>query len=421
MRILLTIDHWGLIGGSERYATAIAAALISRGHTVEVLAGASAGETLAGVRCTVVPAYSEPKAGPAEIEALARAARGIASDVVLLLSIRSRATLEVLYALGRPVVRFVQDHTLFCPGLNKLHEDQSNCEHALGRECLKRYYLGKGCIGFKPVMHRQPWRDGFGGVWKHLRGVSLARRAAATYVASEYMRTELVRAGFARERVAVLPLFTDSGTRPAGPEALPESLRARIEAAGAPMVLTPARLVLPDKGVDYLLTALGQVKGPFVAVIAGTGPHEAWLKEKAVAEGLGERAIFTGWLGGQALEALYAQASVVAFPSMWNEPFGLVGLEAMAHRVPVVAFRAGGVTEWLEDGVNGIGIPRGDTGAMAGAIDALLADPERRRTLGEAGFRTVHERLTREAHVAGLERLLERVQLGSAGAARERA
>jgi len=409
VRILITIDHWGLIGGSERYATAIAAALRTRGHEVRVLAGAAAGERLEDVPCAVVPSYSDLRADPTEFT---RVAREQAADVILVLSIRSTPIFKALLALGVPAVRFVQDHTLFCPSLNKVHEDQSNCEKALGLECLKRYYLGDGCIGFKRGMHRQPWRDGLGGVWKHKRAVALARRVAATYVASEYMRQELVRAGFAPARVAVLPLFTDSGRTPPDDSALPDELRASLEREDLPLVFTPARMVLPDKGVDYLLTALAKVRAPFRAVLAGTGPHEGYLREKALGDGLGERVTFTGWLGGQALEALYARARVVVFPSMWNEPFGLVGLEAMAHAVPVVAFRVGGVPEWLSDGENGLSVPRGDTDRMAAAIDTLLADPERARRLGEAGLRTVRERLTRERHVERLEELLQSVHRG---------
>ena len=46
-------------------------------------------------------------------------------------------------------------------------------------------------------------------------------------------------------------------------------------------------------------------------------------------------------------------ASIVAVPSLWPEPFGLIGLEAAVHGVPAVAFDVGGIREWLHDGVNG--------------------------------------------------------------------
>jgi glycosyltransferase involved in cell wall biosynthesis len=82
----------------------------------------------------------------------------------------------------------------------------------------------------------------------------------------------------------------------------------------------------------------------------------------------------------------------------------------MAHALPVVAFQVGGVPEWLENGSNGLAVPRGDTDAMAAAIDALLGDPSRARALGAAGLATVRTRLTRERHVDGLERLLESVR-----------
>ena len=56
---------------------------------------------------------------------------------------------------------------------------------------------------------------------------------------------------------------------------------------------------------------------------------------------------------------------------MWSEPFGLVGLEGMAHAKPVVAFDVGGVSDWLVDGENGFLVPRGDVDAMAAAIKAV--------------------------------------------------
>jgi glycosyltransferase involved in cell wall biosynthesis len=89
-------------------------------------------------------------------------------------------------------------------------------------------------------------------------------------------------------------------------------------------------------------------------------------------------------------------------PSLWPEPFGLVGIEAHAAGRPVVASATGGVADWLEDGISGLCVKPGDKGALAAALNELLADPQRQQTMGAAGRRTVAARFSRQQHVAAL-------------------
>jgi glycosyltransferase involved in cell wall biosynthesis len=80
-----------------------------------------------------------------------------------------------------------------------------------------------------------------------------------------------------------------------------------------------------------------------------------------------------------------------ALPSLWAEPFGLVGIEAFARGRPVVAYDAGGVRAWLEDGTNGFAVRLGDEAALARAMETLANDPALRARLG-ARARTDAER-----------------------------
>ena len=73
------------------------------------------------------------------------------------------------------------------------------------------------------------------------------------------------------------------------------------------------------------------------------------------------------------MRAAYDAATLVAVPSLWVEPFGLVGIEAFARGRPVVAYDAGAISEWMHDGGGRI-VPRGDERALGTAIAALLAD-----------------------------------------------
>ena len=94
-------------------------------------------------------------------------------------------------------------------------------------------------------------------------------------------------------------------------------------------------------------------------------------------------------------------------PSVWPEPFGLVGLEAAVCGIPAVAFDVGGISSWLSDGVNGrLVSPDGGSEALAHAMAAMLGDAVYRERLSQ-GAREVGARFTSDAHLSALERVLE--------------
>jgi len=410
MRITIAVDTWAPIGGSERYAIDLASELAS-GHAVTVVA-ASADDAVPrrGFELVREPAYGDAALDRVGRRRLLRTFDATRPDVVLVLTVRSlRAFLALAGEL--PLVRFVQDHVPFCPGSSKTLSAGEPCESALGWTCVRRF-LGPGCEGSR----RAP---GSLSPWPVVRQLARRRaeldglaRCAAVVVASEYMRTELVRAGVTPEHVAVVPYFTRLDRRPASTGELDPATRALVASAASarePFVLAAGRFAHPDKGFDHLLTALGKLVRPRRAIVAGDGPARDWLEHKARTEGLGARVHFPGWLPARALDRLYASAAVVAFPSTWNEPFGLVGLEAAVHGKPVVAYDVGGVSTWLVDGVTGLRVPRGDRDAFARALERLLDDPELATRLGRAARERVRAELGPRRHVERLEALFERV------------
>jgi glycosyltransferase involved in cell wall biosynthesis len=417
VRVLLIQDTWALVGGTERYSAAVVPGLLERGHAVSVLCREGGGEGLPEVPVATFPALAGASLAQAARAELAQLVQALAPDAIFVSALRNLDALALL-ADAAPLVRYVHDHTLFCPALNKVYETGETCRHALGFVCLKRYWLDGGCTSFKPGMHASlldPVRE----LRRKLREIRITSRAARILTNSRYMRDQLVLAGLDPGRTAVLHPFTTSNSpaQPQGP--LPPALERRLSSSGAPLLFTPARLTLPDKGVDFLITALAQVARPFQAVVCGEGPARAYLEQKAVSDGVADRTVFTGWLGSEAIETLYARADVVICPSVWDEPFGLVGIEAMAHSKPVIAFEVGGIPDWLSHGSTGLLVPRKDTQAMARAVERLLDDPARRRALGERGREVVAERFRREAHLDGLEQALRAaVESGVAGAGR---
>jgi glycosyltransferase involved in cell wall biosynthesis len=158
--------------------------------------------------------------------------------------------------------------------------------------------------------------------------------------------------------------------------------------------------VVAAKGVGVLIRAARSVDAEFV--ICGDGVGLAAMRRLAGRLGVEERVRFRGWLGAGELARELAEASVVAVPSVWPEPFGLVGIEALSAGRPVVASSTGGVVDWLQDGVNGLAVAPGDVRELACSLEELLADPTRQAAMGSAGKRMVAERYSAQHHVAAL-------------------
>jgi type III pantothenate kinase len=107
------------------------------------------------------------------------------------------------------------------------------------------------------------------------------------------------------------------------------------------------------------------------------------------------------------LASFYAGARFAVVPSRWPEPFGMVGPEAMARGRPVIGFAAGGIPDWLDDGVTGLLVPPGDIGGLTRAMDRLLGDPALTAAMGRAAAARVDRELTHRSYIDALKRSLE--------------
>jgi glycosyltransferase involved in cell wall biosynthesis len=172
------------------------------------------------------------------------------------------------------------------------------------------------------------------------------------------------------------------------------------------------------KGQRVLLEALDllqKARPRLVAMLVG-GVHRSGtayaegLKILAAERGIASRVIWTGPRPDVA--DLMNAMDIVAHTSVRGEPFGRVIIEGMAVGRPVVATRAGGVPEFVHDGVDAVLVPPGDAAALAGCLDGLLGDDRERTRLGRGARQSV-ERFALARHVDSMTAVFERAVGGA--------
>lgn len=352
---------------------ASAAALAERGIDVHAVAARIESDALPGVTLHHAPDLFRERLSP---EQRLGEARELRPSVIHLHQFDDPHVLASLQQIA-PVVASVHGYVACTSTVHYFRP---------GQECTRAH--GPGCVpnlAFRGCAHTRDPRTLPPGYKRATASVQALRRVDLAISYSSTIDRHLATNGIARR--AIVPLFATM--RPADADG--HAQRRRVVFAG--------RVVTP-KGVAVLIRAARSVDAEFV--VCGDGWQLESMRKLARKLGVDERVRFTGWLAPAQLARELAEASVVAMPSLWPEPFGLVGIEAHAAGRPVVASAPGGVRDWLKDGVSGLLVEPGDPRALATALEQLLADPARQREMGEAGRALVAARFTPELHVAAL-------------------
>ena len=265
------------------------------------------------------------------------------------------------------------------------------CHRTMGLACLLLYYPRR-CGGLHP-----------GTMLRMFQQQSLRRdrlpRFQAILVASRHMYREFQRHGVSSSQLNLVPLPS------------PDQDASRIppqEKAPGHRILFSGRLT-DIKGGAHLVRAVSEagrkLGRPLTLVIAGDGPEKESLRN--LAGRLGVIAEFTGWVDREQMLNLVRDASLLAVPSVWPEPFGLVGVEAGGLGVPAVGYAVGGVTDWLIAGESGELAP-GDpptVEGLAAAIVRALADARHYNRLCAGAWKNA-ARFRLHQHLARLEPIL---------------
>jgi glycosyltransferase involved in cell wall biosynthesis len=370
MRILYLTDRLSLRGGADQHLRQVIAWAIDTGYQVTVAAAA--------VDRTAVPA------GDLKIERVAglgsrfRSSSGLdrisalmaEADLVHLQNMMNPAVLEAASATGRAVVT-VQDHRIFCPGPGKTLPSGAACSTAMS---------GPACEGCLPDS----------GYRSQMLAVTTDRlessRGAALVTLSSYMKLELDSVGL--DGAVVIPPWVE----------------VTIEEPNAGFGLLLAGRLVAHKAPCDGWGAWRQADCGMPLRVAGAGPLEGVLE--------GARRL--GWLTADELALELRRCRALLFPSRWQEPFGILGVEALAQATPVIVARTGGVDEWADRGC--LRVEPGDVGGMAAAIRTVAGDSELAVRLGRDGRDMVAQRFSRSMIGDRLRELYGHVEAGEGAA-----
>ncbi len=389
-------------GGLATYLATLVSALRDRGDTVRLLGfdpDSVGEETLADgfyrVRCFRFKKRQET------IDSFRRLVEQENPDVVHLQGLFYEMHPEMMEWLVEhyPTVWTMHDVRPLCFRGSRLDVRGEHCTRAVGKACVAR-----GCYlpGERDGVPQDLLR-----VLLHGRYMRAYRKLACVTVVSEYLRSALVDNGFDPARIQVTPLFS---------RMLESAPLDCIEQNQTPRILYVGRLD-EGKGVEEFIDAMSRLRDErWEAVVVGVGPRLSAARELAEKLGISDRVDFLGSKSGAELAEEYRRCTVFVLSSILPEGGPLVGLEAMGFGKPVVAFRIGGVTQYLRHEHNGLLAAHRDVGELSNCIRRLIADPQLTQRLGINALQTARSEFTLEKHVDRVRAIYREVKSGAASA-----
>ena len=355
MKVLIVSGIWPPdVGGPASHAPDVARFLRGRGHEVEVVTTADSAPLPEDFAVRWVsrrlPVGVRHVRGAALIRSRARRV-----DVVYTTGMFGRSAAGALAAQRPYVVKLTADPAF---------------------ERTRRRGLVEGDV--------EDFQGGGGGAVAYvLRGARNfeLRRAAYIFCPSAYLRRLVLGWGIPADRVSVLANPVPSLPELAGRD----ELRAAFGLNGATLAF--AGRLTAQKSLGRALEAVASADGVRL-VIAGEGPDRDALEQRAQELGIAERVTFLGSQPRQRVVELFRAADATILSSSW-ENFPHTVVEALAVGTPVLAMEAGGVSEVVQDGVNGLLVPAGDSEGLAEAVRRYFSDAELRERLRAAAASSV--------------------------------
>ncbi len=205
------------------------------------------------------------------------------------------------------------------------------------------------------------------------------KRVSQFIVNSEYMKERLIDHSFSEESIRIVRPYLSVPATWASDD-------VRVESPHQDSTILFIGKLSKYKGVYDLIDAVVRIKSSnWKLVIIGDGEERGRLPSYARLRKVSDSILIEGPVKREELSSYYRNASIVVLPSRCPETFGLVGLEAMYFGKPVIAYDAGAIREWLDNGHAGYLVKPGDINELSRRIVNLLRDPHLQKEMGKCG------------------------------------
>jgi glycosyltransferase involved in cell wall biosynthesis len=167
-----------------------------------------------------------------------------------------------------------------------------------------------------------------------------------------------------------------------------------------------------EKGIEYLIKAMPIIikKIPQIHLnIVGYGPERGNLENLTKQLKIKDNVTFFNQVPNNSIEEYYKKSSVIIVPSIWPEPFGLIGPEAMSVGRPIIATNIGGIPEWLENGKTGYLVPPRDSNAISKKVIQLISNHKLMDKMGNAGRKKAENEFDIKLYVKKIEKKYQEV------------
>ncbi|MEX0686532.1 MAG: glycosyltransferase family 4 protein [Balneolales bacterium] len=295
----------------------------------------------------------------------------------------------VLYLADKiPVVIHLHNYGWWCPGNDQFYASSDDiCPLSTGWKCIPNAYT-KRCNNRHPKRLIPSIINGY-------KKKKLWDENVRFIASSDYMRRRATHAGIAFSKISVVPYAVDS-------DRFSDDSREPVEGLEPGYILYVGRFA-QSKGVEYLIDAFSYIENfNRQLVLVGDGSHRSKIESHIKRLKLGNKVILLGWREGDELSRLFHNCSMLAVPSVWNEVFGIIGLEAMAASKPVVAFDVGGISQWLDDNITGYLVTRKDIREFSVKMALLLRDTKLADDMGQFGYERYQREFTTDIQAENL-------------------
>lgn len=415
--VLVVSDLWPphVVGGYEQGAAEVAAELERRGHRVQVLTssyGLPGPATEGGVHRVLYELVDwrplgaaalvrETAASARRLRPLRRVLADACFDVVYLFNPLglNAVAVRALFETGRPLVAYVSDNWVAqWPAADRVLAAWLESRPWIGPWRGVAFATVRGLFTRGGVLARWPVPLPL----RHAQFVSRFIRDLSAPMLPEVATQEVVPWGIRVDRYP----FRDRG----GAALHDWAFVGQLAEHKGPQVAVDAVARLRAAGHPVTLTLYGNDRTAFAEE----------LKDRVVAAGLFGAVRFAGARAREQLvDEAWAHHGVLVFPSLWDEPFSITVLEAMASGLPLLTTLTGGTGELVRHGEHGTVVVRGSDEHLAAAWLALTARPERAAAMARRARAVVERHLRLETMVDRLERHLVEVSEGRGSAARE--